>query len=140
MEKNANILNPVIGFEYCYIEQVDHITESGNKITVGLFSGDWTRVYFTPGTASFKELPNPNDGGVSIMQNFEMQHPGEDVDDAAEWNSLCSRPVIVRLIYAGGNKIIGTTDNPVRLLISNDEVSALSFERESEAKALWEDT
>jgi hypothetical protein len=146
MTKNTNLAITITEIFYTYPDVPISITNHGDRFHKDILYDDtktlWTRVYATPGSASFEEKEKENDAGVLYEQKLKFTYPGEDNSDT-EFFDAVRRPVIVKITFNKGlAKMFGCADNPAkfeRLLKTSakDSVSECTFTCLSPEPAWW---
>ena len=118
MTKNSNLAITITGVFYCYpdvpVSITNHIDQFHKDIVYVEHTSLWTKVYSTPGSASFEEKEKDNDAGVLFEQTLKFLHPGEDDANTDSFEDM-RRPLIVKITYNKGlPKMFGCSGNPAK--------------------------
>ena len=88
-----------------------HLIEIGN-----IPPAAWETIYFTPGTAVFTEVQKEEDPGQLFTQILKFLFPGEISTNAATFDELLQRPLLIAMYLTNSQtKILGTAGNPARM-------------------------
>jgi hypothetical protein len=142
--KNTRLLMQICNIYYQYIENINSITNDADGNVVVGFKGiyGWEELYLTKTSIKFEENGEEMDEGYFLTQKLSGNIPGDDNNKYSDYDEIIRHNHIIRVDFDDGNKkIIGTIDNPVKLIMkkmNNPFVRReISFERIGDEDARW---
>lgn len=119
IDKNSNIPLLICRLFVTPVEDVRVFPEGSSRFfrSIIFFSGKgWKEIYFTPGSAVFKEKEKEEDAGVLIEQSAKFIFPGDDSDNLSLFDQLQGRQLLVLVdLNMGLSKVFGDLENGTRL-------------------------
>lgn len=135
----------IVGVEYVFPSEI--ATEywvSKVKVSVTLVTDKvWKPIYFTPGSAALITTESFPFTGRIIESKFEMKVPGGSEEQLANLNLICSRPVVLRIVFERGATLIcGGKNRKLRLAtdstLDTKKGNVVKFEYKSKSNFMWE--
>jgi len=101
----------------------------------------WEKLYFTPGGGKWNEKTERTKSGLMFTQYIQVNCLRDTLSEWADLNTLLTMPLLICLVFKNGNKLVGSLEKPVRLLISTDTSGGLGIEfsmkRDAMERAKW---
>lgn len=114
--KSTNLAINICKISYQKSRNVDSIIRGSSKNKVEItFEGDheWEPIYFSPGTADFKETPGKKDAGPYFNQKLSFKFPGMDDTQLDDFNNWENERFVVKIEYGNGLvRLMGSNDIP----------------------------